>query len=88
MRLKFEKKEKINSKRRSIIRGATLSIILLHSALLLWDHSNAKNDKFDEKTSSDRKRVIAVITVGWKAHRYLHESRAYLAQILQRYTIL
>jgi len=87
MRLNFEKKEKINSKRRSITRGAiVLSAILLPSAFFLWNSSSAGSDKFDEKTSSKGKRVFAVITVGWEPQRYLHESKGYLAQILQRYT--
>jgi hypothetical protein len=89
MRLDFEKKEKRNSKRRSIFRGAIiiLSVLVLHSAFFLWkNRSNAGSDKFDEKTSSEGKRVIAVITVGWEPHRYLRESRGYLELILQRYT--
>jgi len=58
MRLDFEKKEKRNSKRRSIFRGAIiiLSVLVLHSAFFLWkNRSNAGSDKFDEKTSSEGK---------------------------------
>ena len=82
----FDKKVRINFKRVFTTRGAILLFILLLYSKLFY--VNNKLGNFDERTAVSGKSVVTVITVGWESHKYLNAHKAYLVQILQRYTNL